>query len=76
MATLEELQATADQLVADQAANATAVTDEIARLEVVIATLPTLTGIDPAALDPLVAQLKAVSAGLQATTGAANAERP
>ena len=75
MAKIEDLQAAVTQIATDQAANAAAVTAEIARVEALIASLGT-SGIDPVLLDPIVAQLTSISAGLQATTTAAAAERP
>jgi len=75
MAKIEDLQAVVTQIATDQAANAAAVSAEIARVEALIASLGT-SGIDPALLDPIVAQLTSISAGLQATTATAAAERP
>lgn len=75
MATVAELQATADQLVADNAALKTAVEASFARVEALLNALPT-SGIDPVLLDPIVAQLQTIHTGLGAVIAEADAERP
>jgi len=75
MASVQELKAAVDQAAQDAKDNAAAVTAEITRIEALIASLQT-SGIDPALLDPIVAQLGDISSNLKTTTAAATGERP
>lgn len=76
---LTDQNATLKQAITD---NAAATTAEIARVEAAIAALKSSGGIDPAALDPIVADIESSIAGLKdstaavvASTGALNAEQ-
>jgi cell division FtsZ-interacting protein ZapD len=75
MADLSKFQAAVDALVAEQAAVSKAVSDEIARVEAVIASLKGA-GADQSAIDAATAQLESVVSNLSATQAQADAEQP
>jgi hypothetical protein len=75
MADLSKFQAAVDALVAEQAAVSKAVSDEIARVEAVIASLKGA-GAEQGAIDAATAQLESVVSNLSATQAQADAEQP